>query len=150
MRNTLKPASILCLAALLAACGDNSGSNTMKGETVEKMQNPGGTLAATSTREGGDAKTPARFHVYVQKSREPAQAIEVLDVDHSVAPVLRWIGPNGLEVIVECGQVHRFSNFADVWSSDESRDKAEMVVVMLDNRGVCPAGGAAPPPSADR
>jgi hypothetical protein len=149
MRQPLKIASALCLVALAAACGD-SGSNTLKGETVEKMQSPGGTLAATSTREGGDAKTPARFRVYVQRSQNPAQAIEVLDVDHSVQPILRWVGPNGLQVIVECGQVHRFSNFADVWSSDESRDKSEMVVVMLDNRGVCPANGAPPPPTSDR
>jgi hypothetical protein len=143
MRNTLKILTCAGLAALLAACNQN-GSNAMKGETVEKVQSPTGNVAATSTREAGDEKTPVRYHVYVQKSVEPVQAVEVLDVARAEAPVLRWVGPNGLMLGVVCGDIERFANHADV-SSSGAKDQTEQVVVLLENRGVCPANGAAVP-----
>jgi hypothetical protein len=146
MRTTLTSLGLVCLAALLAACGQNSGSNAMKGETVEKVQSPAGNVAATSTRETGDEKNPVRYRVYIQKSQDPAQAVEVLDVARAAAPVLRWVGPNGLMLGVVCGDIERFANHADV-SSNSDRDKTEQVIVLLENRGVCPANGAAAVPA---
>lgn len=145
MRNTLNYLSLVSFAALLAACGQNSGSNAMKGETVEKVQAPNSPLAATSTREAGNEKTPVRYHVYVQKSLDPAQAVEVLDVANAAAPVMRWVGPNGLMLGVVCGDIERFANHAEV-STNKAKDQTEQVVVLLENRGVCPANGAAVPP----
>ena len=145
MRNALNYMSLVSLTALLAACGQNSGSNAMKGETVEKVQSPAGDVAATSTREAGDEKTPVRYRVYVQKSLDPAQAVEVLEVTHAAAPVIRWVGPNGLMLGVICGDIERFANHAEV-SSSKAKDQTEQVVVLLENRGVCPANGAAMPP----
>jgi hypothetical protein len=139
--------SLVCLAALLAGCGQNSGSNAMKGETVEKVPSPAGDVAATSTREAGDEDTPVRYRVYVQKSQDPAQAVEVLDVAHTAAPVLRWVGPNGLMLGVVCGDIDRFANHAEV-SSNSAKDQTQQVIVLLENRGVCPANGqAAVPPT---
>jgi hypothetical protein len=146
MRSALKPLSLVCLAALLAGCGQNSGSNAMTGETVEKVPSPDGNVAATSTRVAGDEDTPVRYRVYVQKSQDPAQAIEVLDVARAEAPVLRWVGPNGLMLGVVCGDIQRFSNHAEV-SSNSAKDQTDQVIVLLENRGVCPMnGGAAVPP----
>ena len=145
MRHALKYLTFVSLTALLAACGQNSGSNAMKGETVEKVQSPAGDVAATSTREAGTEKTPVRYRVYVQKSLEPAQAVEVLDVARAEAPVMRWVGPNGLMLGVVCGDIERFANHADV-STSKAKDQTEQVVVLLENRGVCPANGAAVPP----
>jgi hypothetical protein len=145
MRRTLKSLSLVCFAALLAGCGQNNGSNAMKGETVEKVQSPAGAVAATSTREAGDENTPVRYRVYVQKSLDPAQAVEVLDVTHAAAPVMRWVGPNGLMLGVVCGDIERFANHADV-SSNTAKDQIEQVVVLLENRGVCPTNGAAAVP----
>ena len=48
-----------------------------------------------------------------------------------------WIDSTGLRLEVECGQIHRFSNFADVWSGKDQAH-AEQIVVMLENNGVCP------------
>jgi hypothetical protein len=147
MRTALKSLSLVCLAALLAGCGQNSGSNAMKGETVEKVPSPAGDVAATSTREAGDEDTPVRYRVYVQKSQDPAQAVEVLDVAHTAAPVLRWVGPNGLMLGVVCGDIDRFANHAEV-SSNSAKDQTQQVIVLLENRGVCPANGqAAVPPT---
>lgn len=146
MRSAFKPLSLICLAALLAGCGQNSGSNAMTGETVEKVPSPDGNVAATTTREAGDKDTPVRYRVYVQKSQDPAQAVEVLDVARSEAPVVRWVGPNGLMLGVVCGDIRRFSNHADV-SSSSAKDQTEQVIVLLENRGVCPANGAAVPPT---
>jgi len=143
MRPILKSLGLVCAAALLAACGGDSGSTRLKGEIVEKVQNPEGRVAATTTRESGTDETPPRYHVYVERSREPAQVVEVLETDRSEVPRIRWLGPSGLEISVACGQIHRFSNFADVWSSGEDKQKAEQVVVLLDNRGVCPANAPA-------
>ena len=150
MRSTLKSLGLVCAAALLVACGDN-GSTAMKGEVLEKVQSPDGLVAATSTRVSGDEDTPARYHVYIEKSRDPAQAVEVMEADRSDPPRLRWLGPGGLEIGMECGQIHRFSNYADIWSAGEGKEKADQVVVLLDNRGVCPQGGTPPagtPPAA--
>ena len=147
MRSILKPLSLVCFAALLAGCGDG-GSNAMTGETVEKVPSPDGTVAATTTRVAGDEDTPVRFRVYVQKAQDPAQAVEVLDVARAEAPVVRWVGPNGLMLGVICGDITRFSNHADV-SSTSARDQTEQVIVLLENRGVCLSNGAAAvPPTA--
>jgi len=139
MPNHFKCLSVLGLAALLAACGQHgsSGGNTLKGDIAEKIERPGGGVAAITTREAGDAKTPVRFHVYIQKSQDPAQAVEVLDMDKSAPPQLTWIDGNGLKLDIECGQIRRFSNFADVWSGSDQAH-SEQIVVLLDNRGVCP------------
>ncbi len=143
MRHTAKILGLACAAALLAACGDGKGTS-MKGEVMEKVQSPDGLVAATSTRVAGDEKTPARYHVYVEKSRDPAQAVEVLEADRSDPPRLRWLGPGGLEISMDCGLIHRFSNHANVWSAGETEEKSDQVVVLLDNRGVCPTGGTPP------
>ena len=140
MRHAVKVLGLVCAAALLAGCGDK-GSTAMKGDVLEKSQSPDGLVAATTTRVAGDKDTPARYHVYVEKSRDPAQVVEVLEADRSDPPRLRWLGPGGLEIGMECGQIHRFANFADVWSAGEGKDKSDQVVVLLDNRGVCPTGG---------
>ena len=137
MPSHFKHATILCLAALLAACGQKSADTTLKGDIVEKIERPGGGVAAISTRETSDAKTPSRYHVYVQKSQDPAQAVEVLDMERSAPLHLSWIDPTGLRLEVECGQIQRFSNYANVWSGKDQAH-AEQIVVMLDNHGVCP------------
>ena len=77
MRPDFKNLPVLCLLALLAACGQKSAGNGMKGDIVEKIERPGGGVAAVSTREATDAKTPPRYHVYLQKSQDPAQAVEI-------------------------------------------------------------------------
>lgn len=148
MRNPLTLLSAVCLAALLAGCGQDSGSNAMTGETVEKVQSPAGNVAATSTREAGDEDTPVRYRVYVQKSQDPAQAVEVLNVARAEAPVMRWVGPNGLMLGVVCGDIERFSNHAEV-SATTARDQTEQVIVLLENRGVCPMNGAPAVPAGN-
>ena len=137
MRTIFKSATVLCLAALLAACGQKSASTTLKGDIVEKIERPGGGVAAISTKESFDAKTPPRYHVYLQKSQDPAQSVELLDMERAAPLHLSWIDQSGLRLDVECGRIHRFSNFADLWSG-KGEAHAEQVVVMLDNRGVCP------------
>ena len=148
MRKPLTFLSAICLAALLAGCGENRGSNAMTGETVEKVQSPAGNVAATSTREAGDEDTPVRYRVYVQKSQDPAQAVEVLNVARAEAPVMRWVGPNGLMLGVVCGDIERFSNHAEV-SATTARDQTEQIIVLLENRGVCPMNGAPAVPAGN-
>ena len=138
MRNTLKVLSLLCLAAALAACS-KSADTSLKGTMVEKQPSPDGVVAAVSTREDGTDKNPVRWHVYLERAQDPAQAVEVLDVSRSEPPHLRWLDGGGVEVAVECGEINRFSNFADLWSGKD-KTQANQVVVMLENRGVCPAG----------
>ena len=137
MRSIFKSAGLLGLAVLLAACGQKSGDTAMKGDVVEKIERPGGGVAAVSTKETFDAKTPPRYHVYLQKSQDPAQSVEVLDMERAAPLHMTWVDATGLHLEVECGRVHRFSNFADLWSGKDEAH-AEQIVVMLDNRGVCP------------
>ena len=137
MRPDFKNLPVLCLLALLAACGQKSAGNGMKGDIVEKIERPGGGVAAVSTREATDAKTPPRYHVYLQKSQDPAQAVEVLDMEKAAPLHMAWVDATGLRLEVECGQIHRFSNFANVWSGKDEAH-AEQIVVMLENSGVCP------------
>jgi hypothetical protein len=137
MRPIFNSASVLCLFALLAACGQKSGDTAMKGDVVEKIERPGGGVAVISTKETVDAKTPPRIHVYLQKSQDPAQSVEVLDMERAAPLRMTWVDATGLHLEVECGRVHRFSNFADLWSGKDEAH-AEQIVVMLDNRGVCP------------
>ena len=148
MRNRLTLLTAAGLAALLAGCGQDSSSNAMTGETVEKVQSPAGNVAATSTREAGDEDRPVRYRVYVQKSQHPAQAVEVLNVARAEAPVMRWVGPNGLMLGVVCGDIERFSNHAEV-SATTARDQTEQVIVLLENRGVCPMNGAPAVPAGN-
>ncbi|HEX2761725.1 MAG TPA: hypothetical protein VHM27_14470 [Rhizomicrobium sp.] len=140
MRNTLKALTFLCLA--VAGCS-KSADTGLKGVMVEKQPSPDGLVAAVSTREDGTDKNPVRWHVYLERAQDPAQAVEVLDVSRSEPPRLRWLDSNGLEVAVECGEINRFANFANVWSGKD-KDQANQLVVMLENRGVCPAGPAVP------
>ena len=93
MRTTLKYLCLVCVTSLLAACGESDGSTSMKGQVLEKVQSPDGLVAATSTREAGDEDTPASYRVYIEKSRDPAHAVEVMEADRSDAPRLRWLGP---------------------------------------------------------
>lgn len=137
MPSNFRSLPLLCLFVLLAACGQKSAGNAMKGDIVEKIERPGGGVAAISTRETTDAKTPPHYHVYLQKSQDPAQAVEVLDMEKAAPLHMIWIDSTGLRLEVECGRIHRFSNFADVWSGKDQAH-AEQIVVMLENNGVCP------------
>jgi len=138
MRTVFTSATAFCLIALLAACGQKSGDTAMKGDVVEKIERPGGGVAVVSTRDStGGATVSMSYHVYVQKTRDPAQAVEVLLVDKSEAPKISWIDSTGLLLSVPCGQIRHFSNFADVWSGKDS-EHFDQVVVMLENNGVCP------------
>jgi len=138
MRSIFKSATAISLVFLLAACGQHTAaSNAMKGEIVEKIERPGGGVAAISTRENFDAKTPPRYHIYLQKSQDPAQAVEVLDMERAAPLHMNWVDPTGLRLAVDCGRIHRFSNFADLWSGKDEAH-SEQVVVMLENQGVCP------------
>ena len=148
MRTTLKYLCLVCVTSLLAACGESDGSTSMKGQVLEKVQSPDGLVAATSTREAGDEDAPASYRVYIEKSRDPAQAVEVMEADRSDAPRLRWLGPGDLQIAMECGQIHHFANFADVWSAGESKEKADQVLMLLDNQNVCPVSGEAAPAAA--
>jgi hypothetical protein len=143
MRSIFKAAIALCLTALLASCGRNSSDNAIKGDIVEKIERPGGGVAAISTRvSDGGATVSTVYHVYLQKTQNPAQAVEVLDFDKGDPPKLSWVDSTGLLLTVPCGQIHHFSNFADVWSGNDSTHY-DQIVVMLDNRGVC---SVKPPP----
>jgi hypothetical protein len=92
MRSISQSVTLVCFAVLLAACGQKSGDTAMKGDIVEKIERPGGGVAAISTRETVDAKTPPRIHVYLQKSQDPAQSVEVLDMERAapLPPACTW------------------------------------------------------------
>lgn len=141
MRSIFKGAAVIGLAVLPAACNRHdtgtTGSAALKGEIIEKIERPGGGVAAVSTRENIDAKTPPRYHVYVQMSQNPAQSVEVLDMDRAAPLRMTWVDPTGLRLQVECGSIYRFSNFANVWSGSDQAH-ADQIVVMLENSGVCP------------
>jgi hypothetical protein len=137
MPSHFKHAIVLCLAALLASCGQKGSANMLKGDIVEKIERPGGGVAAIITRVAdGGATVATAYHVYIQKSQDPAQAAEVLFFDKGDQPKLSWVDPTGVLLTVPCGQIHNFSNFADVWSGSDS-GHFEQIVVMLDNHGVC-------------
>ncbi|MBV9548792.1 MAG: hypothetical protein JO256_03855, partial [Alphaproteobacteria bacterium] len=106
MRSIFKTVFLVCLAILPSACNrsNTAAGNGLKGDVLEKIERPGGGVAAISTRENFDAKTPPRFHVYVQKSQDPAQAVEVLDMERAAPLHLTWVDPTGLRLEVECGR----------------------------------------------
>jgi len=132
MMRAARPASILVLLAILPGCGDNS----VRGDVVQKLQQPGGTLTATMTRDpGGFATSSIGYRVYLQQDGGKSwEHLQLIDADKD-APVMHWRNSHTLVVSVSCATV--FSYNSDI--SLPRPDNKPMVAAQLlvETAGMC-------------
>jgi hypothetical protein len=134
-KSLARPICVTAVSLLLLAC---SKAPTIEGEVLSKAVRPGGNAIALVTRtEGGalGATVSTGYRVYVEQQGSNAAPWELLRADKSDPPRLKWADYRTLHIMLPCGQIFQFSNFAFV--KNQRTHEFEEVLVKLDNQGLC-------------
>lgn len=131
MMRAARPASILVLLAL-SGCGDNS----VRGDVVQELTQPGGTLTATMTRDpGGFATSSIGYRVYLQQDGGKSwEHLQLIDADKA-DPVMRWRNSHTLVVSVPCATV--FSYNSDISLSRPDNKPVVAAQLLVETSGMC-------------
>jgi hypothetical protein len=116
----------LLFAALLAGCSKPA----MRGERIADSVSPDGKLTVTTTVNHGSLATGSTsYRVYVHSVHHPDPVL-ILDSDHTAGPKLSWVNAYTAQISLKCGDIYRFTNFAELaWPNSSNYDNARFVLV---------------------
>jgi hypothetical protein len=103
----------------------------------QTIKRPGGDVIAIVTDTEGPATVSDGNRIYLALSKSPDDRWEVLRYDKGVPPEVTWADATHLAIKVQCAQIYRYTNFADVWPNGREKE-FERITVLLENHGLCP------------
>jgi hypothetical protein len=128
-----RPANVLAVLAcvLLQGCGDS-----VRGDVVRKLRQPGGYLTATMTLDpGGFATSSLSYRVYLQQDGGAVwERLSIYDADKG-APTMHWRDSHTLVVSVSCATVFSYNSDISLYRpGDKPTVNAQL---LLETSGMC-------------
>jgi hypothetical protein len=127
-------ALVSAVLSTCAAAGCTRGSEVV-GDVLESAKSPDGLAVAKLTKSEHGATVSDIYRVYTENA-ETGEAEKILQADHVASIRLRWDGNDVLTIVMPCGQIFAFTNFAYILQRDGQL--RQTIQVRLETSGLCP------------
>jgi hypothetical protein len=117
----------------LSGCAPDEGR--LRGDVVQSISSPNGSVVASVTKTGMGATVPFVYRVYLRQSGSQNNS-ELLRADNVSDIRVTWESDQHLVISMPCGSIFQFVNFFDVL--DRNGEFNYRIGIRLDTSGICP------------